>query len=66
METGAETEAREEWKGGEESRQLGKGADGLSPEESEGGLNVEERQDEIMPVSRMRLPGLQTISPIFE
>lgn len=66
METGAEIEARGEWRGGEESRQLGKGAGGPSPEESEGGLNIEERQEEIMPVSRMRPPGLEIISPVFE
>lgn len=55
METSSEAEARGGGAGGGGSRQLGKGVDGPSPEESEGGLNIEERQDEVMLVSRMRL-----------
>ena len=45
--------AKEEWKGGEESRQLEKDVDTRCPEENEDGLNIEERQDVIMLVSRM-------------
>lgn len=50
----SETETREEWRGGEGDRQLGKGVAVPSPEANEGGLNVEERQDVIMTMLRWR------------
>lgn len=54
METRSETEAEGGGKGREGGRQLGEGVAVPSPEESGGSLNIEERQDEIMQMSRTR------------
>lgn len=53
METRSETEAKGEGKGREGSRQQG-GVAGPSPEGHGGGLNIEERQDEVTRMSRTR------------